>query len=35
VQLKNAKAASLRKAMRAAWLNAAPKKLAAKYAEGN
>ena len=27
VRLKNAKAAALRKAMRAAWLNAAPKRL--------
>jgi hypothetical protein len=35
VQLKSAKKTTLKKAMRAAWLNAAPKKLAAKYAEGN
>ncbi len=31
VYLKNAKKASLRKAMHNAWLNAAPKKLAAKF----
>jgi len=30
VRLKNAKAVALRKAMRAAWLNAAPKRLAAE-----
>jgi hypothetical protein len=33
VNLKNAKAASLRKAMTAAWSARAPKKLAAKYSD--
>lgn len=34
VHLKNAREAELRKAMLAAWLRTAPKKLAAKYPEG-
>ncbi len=35
VRLKSAKAATLRKAIGAAWLNAAPNKLAANYRGGN
>jgi hypothetical protein len=35
VLLKSAKEASLRKAIAAAWLNRAPKKLAAKFSGGN
>jgi hypothetical protein len=34
VRLKNAKKPSLRKAMYAAWLNAAPKRIASKHPEG-